>query len=304
MHRIRSILLTLLLATVPMATTQAAAILSENAQGQEVVRLQNELIRTGYLKDRADGIFGASTKAAVLSFQRDEKLEATGTVNRATWQRLKVAKTKSSPTSGANIAMKPSHRTNTGKPAAPKAEPAKTNAPLPSVKTKEAKPPKTAAKEGKTVKSSAPSKKTYDVKALPPGKSVAYNQTFFDKKSVSKLISTAKKYIGVPYQFGGDTPKAFDCSGYLKYVFQENGFAIPRLADEQYKLGKTAKSKKELEPGDLVFFETYEKGASHCGIYLGKDEFIHASSSKGVRVDKLSDDYWKPRYYGGKKILK
>ena len=59
-----------------------------------------------------------------------------------------------------------------------------------------------------------------------------------------------------------------------------------------------------LEPGDLVFFSTYEKGASHCGIYLGKNQFIHVSSSKGVRIDSLDDSYWKPRWYGGKHIVK
>ena len=121
---------------------------------------------------------------------------------------------------------------------------------------------------------------------------------------VSDVIKTAKSDMGTPYVFGGTTPKGFDCSGYLQYVFQKQGISIPRTADEQYKLGLRTKSTKELVPGDLVFFETYEKGASHCGIYLGKDEFIHASTSKGVRIDALSNDYWKPRFLGGKHIVK
>ena len=129
-------------------------------------------------------------------------------------------------------------------------------------------------------------------------------QTILPQSKVSSLISTAKSYIGVPYQFGGTTPKAFDCSGYLQYIFAKQGINIPRTADEQYKLGLRTKSSKELVPGDLVFFETYEKGASHCGLYLGQGEFIHTSSSKGVRVDKLSDEYWSPRYLGGKHIVK
>ena len=130
------------------------------------------------------------------------------------------------------------------------------------------------------------------------------NQPILAKNKVSALLKTAKSYIGVPYQFGGATPKAFDCSGYLQYVFAQNGINIPRTADEQYKLGLRTKSSQQLVPGDLVFFTTYEAGASHCGIYLGNNEFIHASSSKGVRVDTLKDSYWAPRYLGGKHIVK
>ncbi len=129
------------------------------------------------------------------------------------------------------------------------------------------------------------------------------SQPFLPRNKAASVVSTAKKYIGVPYKFGGTTPKAFDCSGYLQYVFAQNGLQIPRTADEQFKLGRKATSTGQLEPGDLVFFTTYEPGASHCGIYLGDGKFIHASSSKGVRIDELSNSYWQPRFYGAKHII-
>lgn len=134
--------------------------------------------------------------------------------------------------------------------------------------------------------------------------SVPYGRTFLAKKEVSSIIATAKNYMGVPYVFGGDSPEeGFDCSGFLEYVFARNGIQIPRTADEQYRLGKLVKQ-SQLVAGDLVFFTTYEPGASHCGIYLGNDKFIHASSSKGIRIDDLNDSYWASRYYGGKHIVK
>lgn len=145
-----------------------------------------------------------------------------------------------------------------------------------------------------------PAKKSNKNIRPAPTEQITIDQTV--SPTVSTVVATAKKYLGVPYKFGGDTPKGFDCSGYLQYIFAQNGMKIPRTADEQYKIG-TSLSQSQLKTGDLVFFTTYEKGPSHCGLYLGDSKFIHASSSKGIHIDELSDAYWKPRYIGAKRIL-
>ncbi|HIU64409.1 MAG TPA: C40 family peptidase [Candidatus Avacidaminococcus intestinavium] len=120
--------------------------------------------------------------------------------------------------------------------------------------------------------------------------------------TVRNLISSAFKYIGVPYVFGGTSPWGFDCSGYTQYVFASVGISLPRTADSQYYNYKRI-AMKNLRPGDLVFFETYEPGPSHVGIYLGNGEFIHAGSSTGVTVSALGGYYWGERYLGAVRII-
>lgn len=116
----------------------------------------------------------------------------------------------------------------------------------------------------------------------------------------SNLVRVAKKYKGVPYVWGGSTPKGFDCSGYLNYVFSKGaGINLPRTVADIYKQGKKVSS---LQAGDIVFFQTYKKGASHAGVYLGGNKFIHSSSSSGVTVSSMNNSYWSKRYLGAKRM--
>ena len=120
--------------------------------------------------------------------------------------------------------------------------------------------------------------------------------------NIHAILAEADKYRGVPYVFGGTTPSGFDCSGYVKYVFAKQGIALPRLADEQYNVGVEV-SRANLKAGDLVFFETYEPGPSHSGIYIGNGKFISATSSRGVAVADLDTGYWGERYIGAKRVI-
>jgi hypothetical protein len=118
------------------------------------------------------------------------------------------------------------------------------------------------------------------------------------------LLSMARQYVGVPYVWAGRSPNGFDCSGFIYYVFDQLGYGLPRMADSQFEVGIPV-SRNSLEPGDLVFFETYEPGPSHVGIYIGNDQFIHASSGAGhVTVTPLSKAYYRDRYLGARRILK
>lgn len=118
---------------------------------------------------------------------------------------------------------------------------------------------------------------------------------------IKQILKYAYSYMGVPYVWGGTTPNGFDCSGFTQYVFKKAGVFIPRLADAQCYYGKPV-SAKDLQVGDLVFFETYTAGPSHCGIYVGDGKFIEAGSSSGVTVDKVFGPYWGSRYVGACRI--
>ena len=117
-----------------------------------------------------------------------------------------------------------------------------------------------------------------------------------------RIVASSMQYLGVPYVFGGTTPNGFDCSGYVRYVFANAGIYLPRTADAQYECGYPV-STAELVPGDLVFFSTYEAGASHVGIYLGDGNFINASSSRGVSIASLYSSCWGSCYIGARRVM-
>jgi cell wall-associated NlpC family hydrolase len=116
------------------------------------------------------------------------------------------------------------------------------------------------------------------------------------------LSGTALSLRGAPYRDGGIDPSGFDCSGFVRYVYEQHGVPMPRQVRDQFRIGKTI-DRDRLEPGDLVFFSTVAPGASHVGIVIGGDQFIHAPSERGVvRVESLSQQYWASRFIGAKRV--
>ena len=115
------------------------------------------------------------------------------------------------------------------------------------------------------------------------------------------LTRSALRFLGTPYVFGGTSGYGFDCSGYVQHVYAMLGVHLPRTADAQYYAGNRPVG--GVKTGDLVFFQTYEPGPSHVGIYIGNGHFVHASSSHGVMVSSLSDSYWSARYLGAKRVM-
>ena len=117
------------------------------------------------------------------------------------------------------------------------------------------------------------------------------------------IVSTAMKLRGTPYLNGGSEPsRGFDCSGFVQWVFAQNGIRMPREVRDQYTAGGKI-DVRDVRPGDLLFFETVSRGASHVGVAIGGDQFIHAPSSNGVvRVERFTSSYWWKRFIGARRI--
>ncbi len=120
----------------------------------------------------------------------------------------------------------------------------------------------------------------------------------------SAIVATAQKYLGVPYVWAGTSPSGFDCSGFVYYVYKENGYKTNRTAASLFSNGVYV-DRSQLQPGDVICFYSGSYGyIGHCGIYIGNNQFIHASSSSGkVVVNSLSESYYNSHYYGARRIV-
>jgi len=118
----------------------------------------------------------------------------------------------------------------------------------------------------------------------------------------SGIVNLAQQFLGVPYVWGGSSPNGFDCSGFVQYVYAQQGISLPRTADIQATAGYPV-DKEDLQPGDLVFFAGDYVNISHVGIYVGDGKMIHASSSNGIAYDSLSRDYRVAHYAGACRVI-
>lgn len=125
------------------------------------------------------------------------------------------------------------------------------------------------------------------------------------RNATSSLVVSAMNFLGVPYKRGGNTAdNGFDCSGFTRHIYENSlGLLLPRKVDEQAKATGLAPVKRdELQPGDLVFFNTLKRTFSHVGIYVGEGKFIHAPKPGGeVRVENMGVRYWAKRFTGARR---
>ena len=118
------------------------------------------------------------------------------------------------------------------------------------------------------------------------------------------LVVNAMGFLGVPYKRGGNSAETgFDCSGFVRAIYQQTvGLVLPRRADQQAASTQVI-DKKELQPGDLVFFNTMRRTFSHVGIYLGEGKFIHSPRSGAkVRIESMNTKYWSARFNGARRV--
>ncbi len=120
----------------------------------------------------------------------------------------------------------------------------------------------------------------------------------------SELVVDAMGFLGVPYKRGGNSvDTGFDCSGFVRAIYQQSiGLLLPRRAEQQAAVTQNI-DQKDLQPGDLVFFNTMRRAFSHVGIYVGDGKFIHSPKPGGeVRLENMGLDYWSHRFDGARRV--
>lgn len=277
-------------------------ILKIGSRGAEVTKLQKGLKAQNHFSSKVDGIYGPLTRNAVVEFQKKHHLQVDGIAGPQTLRALYGSSTTTAPKQTSSALLRNGSRGQ-------------------AVKDLQSQL-KNLNYYKSTIDGIYGSLTESAVRAFQRDNGLAVDgiagpQTFAALKNpvkssadkaqeignvatdMSALVKTAKKYMGVPYVWGGMSPKGFDCSGLINYVFKEHGISLPRTVAQLWSSGTKVNSPSV---GDIVFFDTSGSGASHAGIYIGNNEFIHAGSSTGVTIANLNNSYWKPRYLGAKKV--
>lgn len=279
-------------------------VLKQDTTGDSVLLLQKKLQDLGYYQGSLDGVFGQGTYKAVIGFQSDNNLEADGIAGLVTLQTLKISTATVS--RGANSGGQALKLGSTGD-----------NVFLLQKKlldlgyyqgaldgnfgpgTKGAVT-RFQSDCGLTVDGIAGSETLRALQNYRPA-AISPNRGQVGDRKAQTIVSFAKQFLGVPYTWAGNSPSGFDCSGFTYYVFGQFGVDLPRMADGQFNAGINV---SQLQPGDLVFFSTYEPGPSHVGIYVGDNQFIHSSSGAGnVTITSLNAAYYSGRYLGARRVL-
>ena len=280
-------------------------LLKYGTRGSDVKKLQSTLNSLGYHAGSADGIFGRNTKKAVLNFQKDHSLSADGIVGPNTFASLekKLGNKGSNPSSSFDRLLKYGTRGSDVK---------KLQSTLNSLGYHAGSADGIFGRNTKKAVMNFQRDHGLSIDGIVgPATLTTINSqlnstssrgTVPSRSIIEKVITTAKSYLGAPYVWGGTSPSGFDCSGFTYYVLKQHGISISRTAAAQYKKG-TSVSKSNLQKGDFVFFSTYKSGASHVGIYVGNNQFISSTTSKGVVISSLSNSYWSSHYVGARRII-
>nr|WP_216366395.1 peptidoglycan-binding protein [Geobacillus sp. BMUD] len=287
------------------ATSQPAAssdVLTIGDRGDIVRKLQQQLQQLGYFThSNITDYYGVLTADAVRRFQRDNGLPVTGVVDNQTAALLERAvKAKTTP------------------PAPIERERSVIRLSIGAL-GEDVKRIQTKLKElgyflhseatGYYGAATADAVRRFQQAAKLPATGVVDSETYerligqapAAKLDVIELVADAAELLGAPYVWGGDTPEeGFDCSGFIFYLFQQQGVTLPRTVALMWNAGASVSAP---EVGDIVFFATTTNGPSHAGIYIGNGQFIHSGASTGVTISRLDQSYWKQRYLGAKRLF-
>lgn len=281
-------------------------VISYKEHGEIVSNIQHKLQKTGHYEDKIDGVYGLLTEHAVKGFQSSNNLEVTGAVDYETMQRLIQEEKRIQFAQIAHIIDEISFSEQSDKVKQVQeilfyygyydGTIDGIYGPLTENAISKLYSDNILQNSSEELSEST----TTSVQEIEEETNETIDVVHVTADSTSQsVIHTATSLIGTPYSWGGTSPNGFDCSGFIQFVYDQHDITIPRTVNEIWNF---ATEVGEPSIGDLVFFETYQAGPSHLGLYIGNNEFIHAGSSNGVQTSHLNESYWQSRYLGAKRI--